>query len=79
MLQFIIFNIAIPQQLKKNIKGQWATPTLSWKRQRVPQTLIRSDCAHLMTKDVYHNNQLAQTESTRLKNLSHRQVLNSWF
>ena len=41
------FNVAVPQQFK-DIKGQWATPTLSWERQRLPQILIGSNCVHLM-------------------------------
>ena len=45
------FNITIPQQFK-NIKGQWATPTLSWERYRLPQVLIGSHCHNLMPIEI---------------------------
>merc|ERR1712105_457524 len=60
------YNITVPQQFK-NIKGQWATPTLSWERHRLPQVLIRTDCPNLMDIDVSHNNKLVQTKHARLK------------
>ena len=60
------YTVAVPQQFKQ-IKGQWATPTLSWERQRLLQILMGSDCANIMPTDVYHNNQLVQTDSARLK------------
>ena len=60
------YNITLPQQFK-TIKGQWATPTLSRERHRLPQVLIGSDCPNLMPIDVYHNNKLVQTKHARLK------------
>ena len=60
------YSISVPQRFK-SIPGQWAVPTLSHERHRLPQVLIGSDCPSLMPVDVYHEGKLAETKHARLK------------